>query len=191
MRRSALYPFVIAAVAGAIGVGPAACDSTLNLGDAADGGSAASVDGSVFAATCTGVCDKVIACGLFASAKRTACISDCMTSQAPQSLLDCAARTPCAELQSTCSAGLPDAAFRDTSPPAFDSGQEEFEVMNCQQACNSLEFFGCLDASEHALCRDLCATAPKSKRNTFYSCGEAVASQCPKARECYAVFAGD
>jgi hypothetical protein len=191
MRRSAFYPFVIAAVAGAIGMGPAACDSTLNLGDAADGGSAASADGAVFAATCAGVCDKVIACGLGSRAMRDACIADCAASQAPQSVLDCAARTPCAELQSTCSAGLPDAAFPDTSPPDFDSGQEGFEVMNCQEACNSLNFFGCLDASEHATCRDLCATAPKSKRNTFYSCGEAVASQCPKARDCYAIFAGD
>jgi hypothetical protein len=191
MRRSALHPFVTAAVVGVIAVSPAACDSTLNLGDAADGGSAASNDGAVFAATCAGVCDKVIACALLSSTKRAACVSDCMTSGAPQSLLDCAAVTPCASLQATCSAGLPDAAFPDTSPPAFDSGQEEFEVMNCQHACDSLKSFSCLDASEQAMCRDLCATASKSKRNTFYSCGEAVASQCPKARECYAVFVGD
>ena len=63
--------------------------------------------------------------------------------------------------------------------------------MNCQQACNSLKFFTCFDASGQAMCRDLCATAPKSKRNTFYSCAEAVASRCPEALDCYAVFTGD
>jgi hypothetical protein len=189
MRRSAFYPFVTAAVALGIAVGPAACDSTLNLGDA-DGGSAASADGAVFAATCAGTCDKVIACGLLTSEKRAPCVSDCIT-QAPQSLLECIARTPCATLVSTCSVPLPDASFFDTSPPEFDSGQEGFEIMNCQSACDSVHFFSCIDAGELATCRDLCETAPKSKRNTFYTCGEGAGGNCPNARDCFNVFAGD
>ena len=111
--------------------------------------------------------------------------------QAPLSLVECIARTPCAALQATCSFAF-DASLPDVVEPPFDSGQEAFEVMNCQSACDSLHFFSCLDASELAACRDLCATAPKSKRNTFYTCGEAAAgSMCASARDCYAVFIGD
>ncbi len=190
MRRRALYPFVAAAVVFAVAVAPAACDSTLNLGDA-DGGSAASTDGPVFvAASCASACDKVIACGLLTSDKRSPCVSSCMT-QAPPALLECIARTACAALQSTCSAGLPDASFPDTSPPSFDSGQEGFEIMNCQQACDSLHFFNCLDASGQASCRDRCTTAPMSKRNSFTSCGEAAGGNCPNATDCFDVFVGD
>jgi hypothetical protein len=189
MRRSALFPFVTAAVVAAISVFPAACDSTLNLGDA-DGGSAPSADGAAFPANCPGFCDKVIACGLVASDQRAACVSDCIT-HVPLSLVDCVARTACAALPATCSAGLPDAALPDTSPPPFDSGQEEFEIMNCQSACDSLHFFSCLDAGEQATCRDLCTTAPKSRRNTFFTCGEAAGGNCPNARDCFDVFVGD
>jgi hypothetical protein len=190
MRRSALFPFVTAGIA-LVAVAPAACDSTLNLGDALMDGGVASADApGTFPPTCAGACDKALACGLITSDKRASCVPDCAT-QAPLSLVECIARTPCAELQAKCSFAF-DASLPDVFEPPFDSGQESFEVMNCQSACDSLHFFSCLDASELATCRDLCATAPKSKRNTFYTCGEAAAgSMCANARDCYRVFTGD
>jgi hypothetical protein len=190
MRWSALFPFVTAAAA-LVAVAPAACDSTLNLGDALMDGGVTSADApGSYPPTCTGACDKALACGLITTDKRASCVPDCVT-QAPLSLVECIARTPCAELQAKCSFAF-DASFPDVTEPPFDSGQESFEVMNCQSACDSLHFFSCLDAGELATCRDLCATAPRSKRNTFYTCGEAAAgSMCANARDCYRVFTGD
>ena len=192
MRRGAIFPFLTAAFVAAALALPAACDSTLNLGDGAgDGSTAAVADGAVsYPPTCAGACATAFACGLLTSDKRASCVPDCV-SQAPLSLVECIAQTPCAMLQTTCSYAF-DAAFPDSAEPPFDSGQEAFEVMNCQSACDSLHFFSCLDAGELATCRDLCATASKSKRNTFYTCGEGAAGgPCPNARDCYAVFVGD
>jgi len=197
MRRGALsyfvrfVPFATAAIVAALSVLPAACDSTLNLGDGdGDGSSAAVADADgVYPATCAGVCAKVLACGLLPESMRASCVPDCLNG-APQSLLGCIAVTPCAKLQSTCSSGF-DASLPDIVTPPFDSGQEDFEIMNCQSACDSVHFFSCLDAAETANCRDLCASAPKSKRNSFTMCGEGAGGDCPRARDCYAVFVGD
>ena len=190
MRRGALFPFVTAAVVAAAAALPTACDSTLNLGDGASDASAAAADGAgVYPATCAGACDKLLACGLLAEAKRASCVPDCLNA-APQALLGCIAVTACAAVPSTCSPPF-DASLPDVAAPPFDSGQEEFEIMNCQSACDSLHFFDCLDAAETATCRDLCASAPGSRRNTFYMCGEGSASDCPRARDCYDVFVGD
>ena len=196
MRRSALslfvrfVPFATAAMVAVVSALPAACDSTLNLGDGdGDGSSAAVADANgVYPATCAGACDKVFACGLAAESMRASCVPDCLAN-APQALLGCIAVTPCAKLQSTCSTGF-DASL-PVVPPPFDSGQEEFEIMNCQEACDNLHFFSCLDAGEQATCRDLCTTAPKSRRNTFFTCGEAAGGNCPSARDCFDVFVGD
>ena len=191
MRRgAALFPFVTAAMVAVVIALPTACDSTLNLGDGdGDGSSAAVADGGgVYPATCAGACAKIDACGLLPESKRAGCVPDCQNN-APQSLLGCIAVTPCASLQSTCSMAF-DASFPDVSVPP-DPAQDQFEIMNCQSACDSVHFFNCLDAAETATCRDLCASAPKSKRNTFYMCGEGSASDCPRARDCYDVFVGD
>ncbi len=195
MRRGAhsyfvrFVPLASAAIVAAVSVLPTACDSTLNLGDGVVDGSAAGADAGVYPATCAGACDKIFACGLAAESMRASCIPDCVRN-APQSLLGCIAVTPCEKIPSTCSNGF-DASLPDVVTPPFDSGQEEFEIMNCQSACDSVHFFNCLDAAETANCRDLCASAPKSKRNSFYMCGEGAGSDCPNARDCYAVFVGD
>ncbi|GAC1544455.1 MAG: hypothetical protein NVS3B10_08610 [Polyangiales bacterium] len=190
MRRRAFFPFRTAVVVVGVALLPVACDSTLNLGDADAGVATADAPGSgSFPPTCAGACDKVFACGLLSTAQRASCVPDCVT-HAPLSLVECIARTPCPMLQATCSVAF-DASLPDTSLPPFDSGQEEFEIMNCQSACDSLHFFSCVDAAELTTCRDLCTTAPRSKRNTFYSCGEAAGGNCPNARDCYGVFVGD
>lgn len=187
MRARLLHAIQLgAALAGTLLV-PSACDSTLNLGGG-DGGTRADApfgfDGGA-AATCADVCEKVVACGFVASDKQAGCVSDCAKG-APPGLLDCVARTACAEMQSVCSAYIPDASFGP-----FAGGLDGFEIGECQSACDSIHFFDCFTASETATCRDLCSTAPAAKRNTFASCGHASPSNCEKSKDCYGVFVGD
>lgn len=139
MRRGEIFPFLTAAFVAAALALPAACDSTLNLGDG-DGSTAAVADADLsYPPTCAGACDKAVACGLLAPDKRAACVPDCVN-KAPLSLVECIAQTPCAMLMASCSYAF-DAALPDVFEPPFDSGQESFEVMNCQSACDSLHFF--------------------------------------------------
>jgi hypothetical protein len=185
MRRRAFLPFLVSGVAGIALVAPAACDSTLNLGIADDGGGAQGEAGS---SSCTSVCDKVIGCGLLAADKRAVCVSDC-AKQAPQALLDCVARTPCPDLQATCSAAVP---VPDAAIPELDSGEEQFQIQSCQDtSCYELQFFTCIKANELAMCRALCASAPAAKRNTFRSCVSGSGSDCSKGQDCLRTFAGD
>jgi hypothetical protein len=192
MRRAAFFSLLVTATTligvAAAGLLPAACDSTLNLsGD--EGGSASSGEGgnSGGDASCPGVCDKFIACGFAESAKRDACISDCVKG-APQPLLDCVARTSCADMQRVCPAYLPEVGI-----PIFDSSaqDDELEIRRCQSSCDSSQFFDCLTASEHATCRDLCATAPASMRNSFRSCASGAGGNCTREQDCFKVLVGD
>jgi hypothetical protein len=192
MRRSAFFSLVATAATivgvAASGALPAACDSTLNLSGGEAGADATAPDATAGGdATCPGVCDKFIACGYGEAAKRSLCVSDCLK-QASQPLLDCVARSACSEIQSACSSLLPEVGI-----PTFDSSVEDndFEIRDCQSGCDSVHFFDCLTASQYATCRDLCATAPASKRNTFRGCASGAGSNCTKAQDCFGVFVGD
>jgi hypothetical protein len=90
-------------------------------------------------------------------------------------------------MQRVCAAYLPEIGI-----PGFDSAPDDgFEVGNCQSGCDSIQFFDCLSASEHKTCRDLCASAPASKRDSFRGCASGAGSNCTKAHDCFGVFVGD
>lgn len=58
-------------------------------------------------------------------------------------------------------------------------------VVECQDACDTMEFFDCIDAAQHADCRELCTTASTDAIATFTAC----ASGC-QDDSCYQVLAG-
>ena len=187
MRRRSFASVVVFGVFAAVGFAPTACDSTLNLGGTNDPDAAGAESGS--AATCAAVCDKLIACGFPGLPTRSVCISSCVA-QATQSLLDCVTRASCANVSAACGSQIPDSSV--VTPPPFDSGAEVmFEIVNCQSACDQVEFFSCIGAADHASCRDLCVTTSSSKRSSFQTCANAAGGDCPKAQDCLRVFEGD
>lgn len=56
-------------------------------------------------------------------------------------------------------------------------------VAECQDACDSLNFFDCIDASQYSSCRSTCETASESSIGTFVGCAFACEDDA-----CYVVF---
>lgn len=57
----------------------------------------------------------------------------------------------------------------------------------CQEGCDSMHFFDCLTAEQHADCRSLCTTVDADTRDTFAACAE---SGICSDSSCYDVMAG-
>lgn len=74
-------------------------------------------------------------------------------------------------------------------PPECEEGLpgEADPTAQCQDACDSLQFFDCIDAQTHADCRTLCTSAATDDQETFISC---VAGGVCQDGACYDVFAG-
>ncbi|CAN5924938.1 hypothetical protein BH11MYX4_BH11MYX4_55240 [soil metagenome] len=173
-------------VALALVAGGAACDSTLNLGNAGDG----SADGAGVAdaapPTCASTCNRLVAdCRLIEPEKTSQCLSECNATGRPADL-ECVARTACSSITRVCGDG------RDSSSPGADgSAASSFEITSCQTSCDAAGFFDCLTPTELTTCRDLCASAPAVPRNNFTSCARGGGSNCPKVQACLQIFVGD
>jgi len=173
-------------IAFAMVAGGAACDSTLNLGDGADGGGGGGPDSAP--PTCASTCDRLITtCRLFSTDQRSACIAECNQKGRPSDLA-CVAQTACGEILRSCG----DGSGGDGSANQPDTAVlTDFEIRNCQSACDTSQFFDCITASELSTCRGLCETAPASKRNAYQACASGKGGNCPSSRDCFNVFAGD
>jgi len=162
----------------ALGLGGAACESTLNLGDLADGGVADSAP-----PTCESTCDRlIVTCGLFTADKRGACLAEC-NQKGSRSDLACVEQTACADITKVCGDGT-DGSTATPDGAALD----DFEVRNCQAACGTSQFFECITASELSSCRALCATVPAAKRNGYQACANGAGGRCPQSRSCFEVL---
>lgn len=75
--------------------------------------------------------------------------------------------------------------FPDECVDEIDSGGSEGS--ECLEACDSMRFFECLSAEQHADCRSLCETVDDSARDTFVGCASAVCDDS----SCYDVMAGE
>jgi hypothetical protein len=58
-------------------------------------------------------------------------------------------------------------------------------IEQCQGACDDMQFFDCIDETQHAACRTLCTTASTEDIDTFVSCAIGCSDDA-----CYQVFAG-
>ncbi|MFK7991405.1 MAG: hypothetical protein AB8I08_35640 [Sandaracinaceae bacterium] len=66
----------------------------------------------------------------------------------------------------SCSSGICDG---DTCFRIFEPGGA-VNVAACQDACNGMVFASCIDAEQHADCRDLCTRADRDAASTFEAC---------------------
>ena len=70
-----------------------------------------------------------------------------------------------------------------------EGGPEPIDpVVACQDACDTLLFFMCIDAAQQSDCRALCSTAATDPRDTFVGCVEAGVAGC--MQDCWGVFEG-
>lgn len=58
----------------------------------------------------------------------------------------------------------------DSCYQLISEGGASADVSGCRQACDDLQFFECVDASEHSQCRTVCETASADAVETFKSC---------------------
>lgn len=142
----------------------AGCDSYANLGANRDGGApeASTED------RCPALCSKVIVCGIVPAEAHDTCLSLCAS--APAEDLDCVEENSCSKIESSC----------DILGAESDS--------DCLEACNRTVFWKCAAATEHAECRETCASAPRATRSTFVGCVKSSGSDCVTMAECLALF---
>lgn len=175
-------------VAAAIVAGSAACSSTLNLGSPGDGGDPNAFDSAP--PTCGSTCERIIStCHLVSSDKLFTCLAECKA-QGRAVDLQCVANTPCGQIATTCGNGTigeEDGSTFGPDPNVIDP----YEIMICQNACDTALGSDCLNVSEHAACRTQCATASSDKRNSYASCQESSFGNCPKSHDCFTLFVKD
>jgi hypothetical protein len=175
----------LAAAFVAFGALGGACDSTLNLGEGAGDGSAPSVAEDGGAATCADVCDRLILCGLGDPTKRDACLGQC--GSARPSDIACVMQSACQDIYGACVAPVVgDSGVLDP----FDASdfEEQSEIDECNNRCDTFKFYDCIHAAELSACRERCQTAPRATRNSFNACASGVGSDCLQANDCLTVF---
>lgn len=175
-----VVPAWLVAIAFAIALGSAACESTLNLSNA----DASSPDAGPL--TCVSSCNRIIdTCRLFSTDKRGECLSQCNATGRPSDLA-CVAQTACADIERTCGDGERDGAS------LADSGViNEFKIHSCQAACDNSAFFSCLTAPEQSMCRALCAAESATKRDGYEACALNSGGDCARSHDCFDLFAKD
>jgi len=149
-----------------------ACDTHLNLG--------VSEGGLDFGPpSCAATCDKAIACGYGETRERPSCLVECARLATPDDLA-CVANASCEDIVRVCA--------RDGGLGGVDAGPDPVDVAQCQQACDSAQFFDCLDADQHASCRALCSSTTAARAETFGACVFGKGSSCTGLRACWDTF---
>jgi hypothetical protein len=137
---------------------------------------------------CGSACDKLVSCSVIRLGDKDACVAAC-EQYAFQSGVDCVLQTSCDQVVATCGVKLDGSGGSSGGGGTTGGGGgTDAGVVSCQSACDSLSFFGCLSAADHAACRDLCATAAADRRDSFTTCANANAVDCTRGDDCYTVF---
>ena len=174
------------------------CDPACRTNIAPKPSSGASSSGGTgaTASSCGTACQKLVSCSLIKLGDQTGCEAEC-AKKAYQYQIDCVNNVTCDKIVASCGSTTGGGGGGTTSggttsggttSGGLDAGQDQFGIQVCQSACDSLNFFSCLSATEHSACRALCASSTTAKRDTFRSCADGSGSDCAKGQACYATF---
>jgi hypothetical protein len=132
--------------------------------------------------TCTEACGEFIAAGCVAPVD---CAGLCGTLSAFEHsfVVYCVERREGCTLPEECAEALPGEGG-DVEGEGSGSGVGTDPIDTCQSACDDMEFFSCIDATQHADCRALCTTASAADIDTFVACAIGCSDDA-----CYQVFA--
>ncbi|MEO6418750.1 MAG: hypothetical protein ABIP39_05055 [Polyangiaceae bacterium] len=142
--------------------------------------------GGASASSCGTACDKLVSCSLIPVGAKADCLSQCQMS-AYQYQIDCVNNQTCDKVKSVCgntTGGATVTGSGDTDAGSNDS----FKITQCQQACDSANFFSCITATQHSNCRTLCSSAAADPRDSYTSCQNGAGGDCTKSTDCYTVF---
>ncbi len=159
-------------------------------GGASGGSGGGGGGGGATVSSCATACEKLASCSLIKLGDKAACATTCQKS-AYQYQIDCVNTVACDKIASACGGSTSGSSGGSTSGGTSggnDAGPDQFGIQVCQSACDTLNFFSCVSAAEHATCRDLCASSASAKRNTFKSCVDGSGSDCGRGQACYATF---
>jgi hypothetical protein len=152
------------------------------------GASGGTSGGGASSSSCGTACDKLVACSFIRVGDKSACAAKCQT-EAYQYQIDCVNSTACDKMKSACGDPTGGASGENTGSGTFDAGSDDgFAIGSCQSACDSLNFFSCIDAAAHQACRDRCSTAPANERESFTACANGAGGDCSHATDCYGAF---
>lgn len=160
-----------------------ACRTTVQPKDnKAEGGGGAS------ASTCERACSKVVTCQLIPAGSEAACVREC-TSKGYQYQIDCVNNAECSKITASCGGSGPSPSGPGDFGIPIEAGMPDFSESDCRSACDSISFWGCGSAGQHASCREHCATAKASARATFASCTQSSGgSDCDRKLDCLTTF---
>jgi hypothetical protein len=144
-------------------------------------------------ADCKQSCDKLKFFDCNDSLDQAACYQDCggASSSQIELFVACVSNDTC---DPTCSTHIVPPPDDTTSGGSSDSCSSDGCASGdppgdgCVEACDTLQFFDCIDASTFTTCTGLCTSADATKKETFVSCvGSASVGEC-QAVDCYYQF---
>jgi hypothetical protein len=150
----------------------------------AEGGGEDSSGGS--SGTCADACSEFIAAGCF-GAVDCAAVCSSLSELEQGFVVYCVDRRMGCNLPDECADALPGegGGQSETTGGGGGGGTGPDPIEQCQSTCDDMKFFGCIDETQHADCRDLCTTASMDSIDTFVACAFGCQDDA-----CYQVFAG-
>lgn len=152
------------------------CRTTIQPKEAAGTGG-----GGASASSCATACDKLVSCSKIPVGAKAECNSQC-AAKGYQYQIDCVNKTACEKLESTCGGGESSGGSIGVVDAGVDPASE------CLAECDSINFFMCAPVAAHASCRDKCASATASARDTFSSCSRSSGGDCERKSACLDAF---
>jgi hypothetical protein len=157
------------------------CRTTIQPKETAQSGG-----GGASAATCSSACDKLVTCSLIPVGAKPQCNSEC-SSKGYQYQIDCVNKTACDKIQSVCGGGST-TTVEGGGGTGTSGGTSTTSVDGCLSECDSINFFACAPVASHATCRDHCAMASATTRDTFTSCSRSSGVDCERKGACLDAF---
>lgn len=143
------------------------------------GGGTSSGGGGATPASCSTACDKLISCSFIPVGAKAECNSRC-AEEGYQYQIDCVNKNACADIESRCG-GTGGGGGVDV-PTGPDP------VAECQEECDSINFFDCAPVTQHSQCRAKCSSATATTRDDFVSCSKSSGVECEKKGACLDAF---
>jgi hypothetical protein len=147
---------------------------------ATEGGSGAT------ASSCSTACDKLISCSFIPLGAKAECNTQCET-KGYQYQIDCVNKNACGDIESKCG-GVPSGGEGGGSGTGTGTVPGPDPVAECQEECDSINFFDCAPVEKHSECRAKCSSATATLRDDFVTCSSSSGVDCTKKAGCLDAF---
>lgn len=140
--------------------------------------------GGATPSSCSTACDKLVQCSFIPVGAKDKCASEC-ASKGYQYQIDCVNKNACDKIKSACGGGGGGGGDISADGGITVGGDP---VADCRTECDQLNFFKCIPVTSFSACRDRCASATSSARDTFTSCSRSSGVDCGRKSGCLDAF---